>query len=150
MKTNVFREVSQTLAAVFSNCSEFSREWDRYEAAPAQNRSPLEGRWEGQWISDANGHHGTLQCLLTLEPSGNYRAFFHATFSRALRVCYTAHLNAKKLENSVEIEGEADLGKLAGGLYHYHGTVTPEKFQCSYRCSYDHGKFDMSPIGSVP
>ena len=39
--------------------------------------------------------------------------------------------------------GSADLGKLAGGIYHYEATITPTHFHSTYTNRYDHGTFRM-------
>ena len=41
-------------------------------------------------------------------------------------------------------EGQADLGSLAGGLYHYEGYATLTNFYSTYRAQYDFGTFQMT------
>lgn len=140
----MFRSLSHLLAALFNDRSRFDRQWREYR--PAAGAKDVQGRWQGEWISEANGHRGELKCILTLTAPGQYNAVFHAVFAKALRVCYTAPLHARRAGEKVELEGETDIGRLAGGIYHYKGEATPEEFKCTYRNAYDHGIFTMKPV----
>ena len=42
-----------------------------------------------------------------------------------------------------EFTGEADLGKLAGGVYQYGGTGTTNRIDINYRADKDHGTFKL-------
>ncbi len=134
----MFRNVSHVLAALFNNRAEFHRRW---EAAPARPANGLEGRWRGEWISQANGHHGALKCLLTKTASGEYEAMFHAVYAGFLAVAYPVALHGQPSGGKLKLAGKADLGKLAGGVYHYEGETDENAFNCAYRCAYDHGPF---------
>ena len=125
-----------------TGCSTFNRDW---HAAGARSAAPnsLEGRWDGEWHSDANGHHGKLRCLLTRMGDGEYRARFHATFSGIFRVNYTVVLTVVEKAPESELRGEARLGWWRGGTYHYDGRVTAGSFFAKYACAYDHGTFEM-------
>jgi hypothetical protein len=142
---NIFRSISHLLAAIFVNCREFHREWNQYVAVGHSGTS-ITGRWTGKWLSEVNGHTGKLQCVVTETDGRYYRARFHATYGSALRVCYTVELSVERVNGKFEFEGEADLGKLAGGVYHYRGEVTTTGFVSSYKCSYDQGIFRMSRL----
>jgi len=142
------RSVAHTLAALTSNCAEFSRLWR--DAERQTRASGLSGGWVGEWISEANGHRGQLQCVLSETGSKKYRASFHATYSKVLRVCYTVELRGSTIGSQTQLEGETDLGRLAGGIYHYSGTAGEGQFQCQYRCSYDHGTFRLRKLNSHP
>ena len=39
--------------------------------------------------------------------------------------------------------GESDLGALKGGTYRYEATITPEKFDATYKSEDDHGIFSL-------
>lgn len=47
------------------------------------------------------------------------------------------------------LEGDYDLGKLAGGNYHYSGHATIDEFRCTYECKYDRGTFELFPVKSI-
>jgi len=104
--------------------------------------SGLEGRWEGQWLSDVNGHHGKLRCIVKKE-GDIYPARFHAKYQKILSFGYTVALKAEPFENGFKFRGEANLGALAGGVYYYQGHADTTNFSSTYSCKYDHGTFQM-------
>lgn len=104
----------------------------------------LAGPWEGRWISDVNGHHGRLRCLISPDGEGKYDALFQAKYERVLTFSYTVPLETRRGGASWLFHGEADLGKLAGGVYTYEGAATATNFFSTYDNRYDHGKFEMT------
>ena len=38
----------------------------------------------------------------------------------------------------------ADLGKMAGAVYHYEGNPNSSDFESTYHSDYDHGTFNMT------
>jgi hypothetical protein len=129
------------LILVGASCSSFNREWRRVGRNPTTSAG-LEGPWEGQWMSEANGHHGRLRCIVTKE--GNiYQARFRARYRKILSFGYTVPLKAEPTVSGYEFQGEADLGALAGGIYHYAGHADGTNFFSTYSCKYDHGTFQM-------
>jgi hypothetical protein len=144
----MIRTISHFLAAVFSNPSEFNRHWNDPNP-PAGAGTGLPRRWEGQWISEVNGHRGALRCALSQSSPAEYAATFYAVYGGILRVCYTVTLRGERTNAALVLEGDSDLGRLAGGIYHYAGEATERSFRCSYRCKYDHGTFEMLPAPGV-
>jgi hypothetical protein len=144
-RPNPLRMVSHALAALFNSRSAFLEQWRRYEAhtAPAQG---LAGRWTGEWISDANGHHGDLKCVLEPVSAALYRAHFYASFARVFKVGYATDLSLEQSDGHARLRGEADLGALAGGTYRCAGEVTGNKLECRYQCRYDHGLFRLNRL----
>jgi hypothetical protein len=130
------------LALLLCGCSTFNRDWRR-AAVPDPSQNSIEGRWEGHWISDVNGHHGGLRCLMTRQTNAVYQARFRATYARALHFSYTVPLEVQPHFGGWEFNGEANLGKLAGGLYYYEGRATPTNLLSTYRSPSDHGRFDL-------
>lgn len=123
-------------------CSSFNRDWKRAAQQPVQSDS-IEGRWEGKWLSEVNGHTGKLRCLLTRENEGHCSARFRATYAKILRFGYKVSLAIQRHYGGWEFNGEENLGKLAGGVYYYEGHATPTNFFSTYRSKYDHGIFEM-------
>lgn len=123
-------------------CSSFNRDW-RKAANHSVPPDSIEGRWEGSWISDVNGHNGKLRCLLTHEEDSRYRARFRATYWKVLRFSYAVPLEFHQQDTGWEFNGEADLGKLAGGVYHYEGRASVTNLHSTYRSKYDHGRFEL-------
>ncbi len=134
--------VAGILVLFACGCSSFNREW-RKAAQTAVAPDSMEGRWQGRWLSDANGHNGKLRCIVSRREDGETAARFRATYKKVLNFSYTVRLKAE-LQGSVwHFRGEEDLGKLAGGVYHYEGTATLTNFHSTYRSKYDHGVFEM-------
>lgn len=130
--------------ALLSGCSSFRHEWGAAAmiAAPADD---ITGRWEGQWRSDKNGHHGRLRCIVTKESEAEYTAHFHAVYWKILRASYVVNLKGQRTNEVVHLRGEANLGKL-GGTYEYKGTATATRFESTYRSRYDYGTFKMERV----
>jgi len=131
------------LLAIFaSGCSTFNRHWDR-AAGQLPPADAIAGRWEGAWTSDVNGHTGRLRCLLTRESEASYRAQFRATYWKLFRFSYAVSLAVAERDGVWRLNGEEDLGKMAGGVYRYEGQVSPTNFDATYSSKYDHGVFKM-------
>jgi len=123
-------------------CSSFNRAWRNDAPTPAPTGS-IEGRWEGHWLSDANGHTGKLRCLLSRDADGEYTAWFRATYMSLFSFSYRVPLQVEAQDGVWRFHGSEDLGKLAGGVYHYLGSATPTNFHSIYDSPYDHGTFEM-------
>jgi hypothetical protein len=126
-----------------AGCSSFNREWRNAAELPASSSS-LVGRWEGSWQSEANGHHGSLRCIVGQEPDGACKARFHAIYGKMLNFGYTVPLKVAETDGSFQFSGKANLGWWAGGVYTYEGEVRDANFHSTYRCKYDHGTFQMT------
>jgi len=124
------------------SCSTFNRDW-KEAAKQSPPTDSIEGRWEGRWLSDVNGHTGKLLCLLSPESHGNYEARFRAAYWKVFRFSYAVPLRFQQRDTAWHFTGDEDLGKLAGGICHYEGQVTPRKFFSTYWSKYDHGTFQM-------
>jgi hypothetical protein len=138
--------VGLTSVAVFflaTGCSSFQRDWKAAAQTPATT-GDVAGAWDGQWLSNVNGHRGRLQCILTKKTEALYDARFKARFWKIFSASYTVPLNITPGTNgSFHLDGESDLGKLAGGVYHYAGEANPTLFNTQYSNKYDHGAFQM-------
>jgi hypothetical protein len=124
-------------------CSSFNREWKTAldQPIPAQG---LAGPWEGHWVSDSNGHNDRLRCLITEQSPHQYNANFHANYKKVFHFGYTVPLEVRQNGDTYEFSGEANLGKMAGGVYTYAGHATGTNFLSTYTSKYDHGKFEMA------
>ena len=135
--------LASVAALALTGCSTFNKEWKAALATPPPANS-IEGPWAGEWRSDRNGHHGDLQCVVSKTSETTYRAYYRAKYWKILRFSYVATLHGAETNGLVKLKGDADLGKLAGGVYRYEATVTPTDFRSTYSSKYDHGKFTMS------
>ena len=124
-------------------CSSFDRDWKQ---AAGQEFQGMEGRWIGRWHSDHNQHNGVLRCLVTKTEGDTYHTRFHAKYKWGiLTVSYPYDMDMTLTQNgsSYQFTGEADLGKLAGGVYQYNGTGTTNRIEINYRSPKDHGTFKL-------
>jgi len=135
------------LLVALTGCSSFGREWRAAARQPAPALG-IGGRWEGVWVSEVNGHRGRLRAILTPETNQVWRARFHARYAGLLTFGYTVQLHTTEAaEGEVRFEGEADLGKLAGGVYTYAGRANATNFFATYRSRDDHGRFELRRPG---
>lgn len=125
-----------------TGCSTYQREWRAAAAAPVAPGS-IEGAWDGMWLSDHNGHNGRLQAILTKVDADTYEARFKARYMTILSFSQTTLLKARPGTGRLEFAGENDLGKAYGGIYTYAGHATDAEFFSTYKCSIDHGKFEL-------
>ena len=125
-------------------CSSFPRDWKRGLRADPTPISAIEGYWEGTWESDVNGHRGVLRAIITHEGGDRYHARFRATYRKLLRFGMAVPLTAEQHGDVSTFQGQADLGWLAGGIYHYDGHATFQDFEATYSCKRDHGTFRMT------
>lgn len=133
------------LALLLCGCSGFNRAWTQ-AGTRTQSTNSIEGRWEGRWLSAKNGHNGNLRCLITKDTNDACSARFRATYAKILRFSYTIPLEVTRSNEVWYFRSEADLGKMAGGVYQYEGTTTATHFHSTYSSKYDHGDFEMSRV----
>jgi hypothetical protein len=132
----------------FCGCSSFNRAWRDADMNPMPTNS-IAGCWEGHWVSDVNGHHGALRCIISSPEDGAYQARFRATYMKVLKFGYTVPLSVAQSNGVWRFNGEEDLGAMAGGVYRYEGSATSTEFYSTYSSEYDHGAFQMKrPEGS--
>ena len=135
------------LLALGPGCAsaKYNRAWKRYEA-PAESH-PFEGRWEGGWRSEWNGHDGGLRCIVTREEAGGFLAWFDSTygiFSFRHKALFTL---TEDTAERIRFEGAEDLGSMFGGVYTYDGAITGDDFQAIYSAENgDHGVFTMTRV----
>jgi len=127
--------------ALTSGCSTFNREWRAASKIPAATND-LAGRWQGSWVSEANGHSGKLRCLISRQREDAYAARFHAKFMKIFSFGYAVKLETKRTGDTFNFTGSADLGAL-GGVYRYEGHAEGTNFFSTYSSKYDHGTFQM-------
>jgi hypothetical protein len=126
-----------------TGCSSFNKEW-RAAAKTTPAPNSIEGRWAGEWRSEQNGHHGKLRAVITQTSPTTYRAHYKATYKTILHFSYVATLHGAETNGVTKLSGEADLGKLAGGIYKYEAAATPTEFRSTYTSKYDHGDYELT------
>lgn len=135
------------LVGLITGCSTFERDWRAAASKAPQPAEPILGRWDGEWRSDVSGHHGRLRAIVTPGEGGQYLARYRARWACCFSFEYTVPVSAQKSGERHLFQGSADLGRLAGGVYHYDGSATSGEFTSSYRSRSDHGWFRMGRPG---
>jgi len=134
---------------LLAGCSAFDRDWN---AAPAASAGTLEGRWEGKWTSDANGHEGALRCIITRHQDSGWEARYYASYTWGIipfTFEYTIPLTALRDGDAWISRGGAELGCwIAGGWYEYEARASAEEYVASYRSDFDRGVFRMKRVAS--
>lgn len=136
--------VSLLLLVTLSSCNgAFRKAW---KAAPVSEG--VNGKWEGTWLSAANGHHGALRCAVSgPKGDGDHQFFYRATWKSILSGSYKSihHVQAKK-DGTYVFKGDHTMPDWAGGKYHYEGTIKGDEFNACYECSMDRGTFTMKRV----
>jgi len=129
---------------VLTGCSTFNYEWRQAGQKPVST-DDITGRWEGRWISQANGHNDKLRALITKMDTNHYDVKFHAAYKKWITVHfgYAVRMETRPRANGVAFHGSENLGALAGGVYTYDGHADPTNFFSTYDSKYDHGTFEM-------
>ena len=133
------------LALLGAGCSTFDRDWKAANNT-ASTGSGIEGQWVGRWHSDTNQHNDVLRCLITRKEEGVYHTSFHAKYKLGflpISFGYGLDMTVTDANGQYQFQGQADLGKLAGGVYHYTGSGTTNQLQFNYRSPKDHGTFNL-------
>lgn len=139
-----WRVVLAAAAAALTGCSTFNYEW-RQAAQKPVSIDGITGRWEGRWISQANGHHDKLRALIAKVDTNHYDVKFHAAYKKWITVYfgYTVRMETRLSAQGVAFQGSENLGALAGGVYTYDGHADPTNFFSTYNSKYDRGTFEM-------
>ena len=128
---------------ILVGCKSFNTAWAEASKQSVPPNS-LVGCWEGTWQSDANGHEGSLRCVVTARSGGAYKARYYAIYQKVIGFGYAIVLHTTETNGVSHFSGEANLGWWAGGVYNYEGSVQETNFFSTYRCKYDHGTFRMT------
>ena len=132
-------------ALLLGGCSRFESDWRSPTLLkPSAGGDAFAGRWKGYWKSVPSGHSGSLRCIVTKLDDDTYRARFNASWALLLRFEYTADMSVETRDGAAYFTGQADLGRMAGGVYHYDGHADGTLLYCKYKSSNDHGYFKMT------
>ncbi len=141
----IFRGLSHLLAAFTTTSSHFERDWERLMAQPSSS-DPIQGCWEGEWVSNQNQHRGKLRGVFSRFAPCQYVFCFRATYWKHLSFCSEVKVMVQDSGGGALFHGESNLGRLAGGIYKYDGKIENFRFVCSYHCKYDHGTFQLQRV----
>jgi hypothetical protein len=107
--------------------------------ASAQSAS---GRWSGNWISDKNGHTGTLHARLRQIDDDTYRAAFHGRFAKVIPFWYSTKMHVEGAGDGAVVLGVSQRLPLVGE-YRTTAVVTATDFNAIYTSKSDSGRFVM-------
>jgi hypothetical protein len=138
--------IAIVLSAVATGCSSFDRQWQAAANPPAGG---IEGRWQGHWTSQQDGHTGTLLCVIRKTGPDAYTATFDATYESIFHFTYDARLEGRKAGDQVYLIGDQNLGWPVY-TYHYAGMGSPAQLYCTYHARDDHGYFALARPGGTP
>ena len=118
---------------LLASCSTYHVDFARaVQAAPVPPDRPT-GPWKGRWVSKANGHEGSLWCVITPgKEEGTCDFRYRAGWAKFQFGDYTHTCPVETLQaGSLKI---ASAMKLPGqwGTYTINGTVTPTEFDATY------------------
>jgi len=140
IKAGAGKMMMLAILALGGGCSHFDQEWN---AAANRPETGGEGRWQGKWVSDVDGHSGELRCVLRRQGPNTYLASFNGTFWQVLSFSYDSPLHGYTNDGEFELAGRQDLC-LPEGSFFYDGHVNNERFFLTYRAKYDGGHAVMS------
>lgn len=144
---NVSKWVLAVLSlAALGGCSNFDRQWQAAANAPADG---IEGRWQGRWKSQDDGHTGALRCVVRKVGPQTYEAAFDATYAGIFTFSYDAQLEGRRAGDQVYLQGDQDLGWPVY-TYHYAGMGSRSQLYCTYHARDDHGYFALARPGGGP
>jgi hypothetical protein len=139
--------------------SDFRKAWKRDICPAPPPANGVVGKWEGTWLSAANGHHGKLRCvvgepkeymMVSYVPSKNSDAYcfhYHATWMKILSGSYKAfHHVVRNKDGSHTFKGDHQMPDWAGGKYHYEGTIKGDDFNACYESAMDRGTYTMKRV----
>jgi hypothetical protein len=130
--------------ALMCGCSSFDKDWKAAtENWQPAGQSDITGPWQGTWQSDSGNHSGGLRCLITRSGENVFHARFDATYWKFLRFGYEMDMSAEPHLDRVHLQGSADLGWMAGGVYRYDGTANSATFQCTYQSENQQGTLTL-------
>ncbi|HEY2584679.1 MAG TPA: hypothetical protein VGI81_02815, partial [Tepidisphaeraceae bacterium] len=126
--------------------SNFDRQWEAAGNPPAGG---IEGRWQGHWKSEQDGHTGALRCLVRKLGPETYEASFDATYASVFTFAYDAKLEGRRAGDQIYLLGDQDLGWPVY-TYHYAGMASPAQLYCTYHARDDRGFFALVRPGGTP
>jgi len=124
-----------------TGCTSFGREWKQASTAVA-DRHGMAGRWEGEWRSHKNRHHGKLRAIATARGAHRYQVRYRAGFAGIFRFGYRMEMDVTPSgEGRCEFAGQASLG--LAGVYQCAGHADGTSFVARYATKGDYGVFEL-------
>lgn len=129
------------LVLTATGCSSFNRDWKTARSNPVGPASA----WDGEWRSDANGHHGRLRAIVTPGAGPTHQVRFRASYAGIFRFDYAMDLSVQPGDGDTNtFRGTANLGMW--GSYSCDGTLTPRQMEARYDATHDRGVFKLRRV----
>ena len=135
--------VGLLLLVGLAGCSGFNQEYEQTLSSLPNTANTIEGPWEGRWQSQSGHGGGKLRAILTKAGPETYVARFHAGYWGIFESDQDTLFRVTGTTSPFKATGESDLGALKGGTYRYEATISPEKFDATYKSEDDHGIFSL-------
>ena len=133
-----------SVSILLASCTTYHVDFAKAEKAlPVPPDKPT-GPWKGRWVSQANGHHGVLWCVISPAEKDTYDFRYRAGWAKFQFGDYT-HTCPVKTNDDGSRELESAM-KLPGdwGTYTIKGTITPTEFDATYKSDTgDHGTMKL-------
>jgi len=121
----------------------FDLEWERFQPRSSQG---IQGCWTGKWKSAGTRKGTAIKCILTRIAPATYLANFSTRYLDFFPLSYEVQFRVIENGSFFELEGAADLGRLAGGVHHFTGRGTPSSLLCEYRSPKDEGEMNLGRL----
>ncbi len=110
-------------------------------ASPAEVAvaSSPEGKWSGQWRSEATGHQGPLKARIRKLDNDRYRAMFRGRFFAVIPFIYPT-----TLQRSGDSSFTSSQRLPLLGTYKMKAEVTSDQFKATFEGRRDTGVFELS------
>ncbi len=100
------------------------------------------GRWKGRWISNSNGHTGTIRARITPASTGGYNALYAGRFALVVPFIYRSQLTAVETSCGTVYVAEKKLGPLLGS-YRTQAVIQGGSFNANWSTNGDTGSIIM-------
>lgn len=133
-------------AVLLASCFSYHARFQKAVAGAAGQFNDPTGPWVGKWLSNHNGHKGSLWCIITETPDkpGFYDFRYRAGWG-ILKFGNYVHTVETKVDaaGNLRVTGKMDLPKMLG-TYSVDGTVTKTEFNAKYTSTTgDHGTMTL-------
>lgn len=103
----------------------------------------LSGRWDGYWVSDANGHTGPLHARFRQLDADTYRVAFRGRFAKVVPFWYATKLHvAGAGDGTVVLTASQRLPFV--GEYRTTAAATATDFDAAFTSRKDSGRFVLT------
>jgi hypothetical protein len=103
----------------------------------------LAGRWSGEWISDANGHHGPLHGRFRQLDADTYRVAFRGRFAKVIPFWYSTKLHVAGVGDGVVLLTVTKRLPLVGE-FRTTAIATATHFDATFTSAKDSGRFVLT------